>query len=180
MKPCLHSIFDIEMIVIRAGQSADLNRVTAIAKSCAQHMINQGIFQWNEHYPSKKVFEKDLNRSELFVIEKENHVIGAIVISTLMDEEYKEVKWLTPNENNRYIHRLCVDPTYQKNGFAKSLLDFAENKCKDQNVTSIRLDTFSQNPRNLKFYRNRDYIQLEEIYFHRQSEFPFYCFELVL
>ena len=143
-------------------------------------MISQGIFQWNEHYPSKEVFEKDLNRSELFVIEKEKVVIGAIVISTLMDEEYKGVKWLTPNENNKYIHRLCVDPAYQKNGYARSLLDFAENKCKDQNVTSIRLDTFSQNPRNLKFYKSRDYIQLEEIYFHRQSEFPFYCFELVL
>tara|TARA_B100001093_G_scaffold233572_1_gene223910 strand:- start:1392 stop:1898 length:507 start_codon:yes stop_codon:yes gene_type:complete len=168
------------MIVIRAGQSDDINRVTAIAKSCAQHMINRGIFQWNEHYPSKEVFEKDLNRSELFVIENGKLVIGAIVISTLMDEEYKEVKWLTPNENNRYIHRLCVDPAYQKNGYAKALLDFAENISKDQNVTSIRLDTFSQNPRNLKFYRNRDYIQLEQIYFHRQSEFPFYCFELVL
>ena len=180
MKPCLHSIFDIEMIVIRAGQSADLNRITAIAKSCAQHMISQGIFQWNEHYPSKEVFEKDLNRSELFVIEKEKVIIGAIVISTLMDEEYKGVKWLTPNKNNRYIHRLCVDPIHQKNGYARALLDFAESKSKDEGVTSIRLDTFSQNPRNLKFYKNRNYIQLEEIYFLRQSEFPFYCFELVL
>ena len=180
MKPCLHSIFDIEMIVIRAGQSADLNRITTIAKSCARHMIGQGILQWNEHYPSKAAFENDLSRSELFVIENQALVIGAIVISSLMDEEYKNVEWLTPNKNNRYIHRLCVDPIHQKNGYARALLDFAEDKSKGEGVTSIRLDTFSQNPRNLKFYKNRNYIQLEKIYFHRQSEYPFYCFELVL
>lgn len=168
------------MIVIRAGQSADLNRITTIAKSCARHMIGQGILQWNEHYPSKAAFENDLSRSELFVIENQALVIGAIVISSLMDEEYKNVEWLTPNKNNRYIHRLCVDPIHQKNGYARALLDFAEDKSKGEGVTSIRLDTFSQNPRNLKFYKNRNYIQLEEIYFHRQSEYPFYCFELVL
>ena len=168
------------MTTIRAAKSEDINRITAIAKSCAQHMIDHGILQWNEYYPSKAAFEKDLNRSELFIIEKQALVVGVIVISSLMDEEYKSVKWLTPNKNNRYIHRLCVDPVHQKNGYARALLDFAEDKSKEEGVTSIRLDTFSQNPRNLKFYKNRNYIQLEEIYFHRQSEYPFYCFELVL
>ncbi len=168
------------MTTIRVAKSEDINRITTIAKSCARHMIGQGILQWNEHYPSKAAFENDLSRSELFVIENQALVIGAIVISSLMDEEYKNVEWLTPNKNNRYIHRLCVDPVHQKNGYARALLDFAEDKSKDEGVTSIRLDTFSQNPRNLKFYKNRNYIQLEEIYFHRQSEYPFYCFELVL
>ena len=168
------------MTTIRVAKSEDINRITTIAKSCARHMIGQGILQWNEHYPSKAAFENDLSRSELFVIENQALVIGAIVISSLMDEEYKNVEWLTPNKNNRYIHRLCVDPIHQKNGYARALLDFAEDKSKGEGVTSIRLDTFSQNPRNLKFYKNRNYIQLEEIYFHRQSEYPFYCFELVL
>ena len=104
------------MTTIRAAKSEDINRITAIAKSCAQHMIDHGILQWNEHYPSKAAFEIDLSRSELFVIEKQTLVIGVIVISSLMDEEYKNVKWLTPNKNNRYIHRLCIDPVHQKNG----------------------------------------------------------------
>ena len=78
------------MTVIRAGQSADLNRITAIAKSCAQHMINQGIFQWNEHYPSKEAFEKDLNRSELFVIEKEK-IVSEQLSFQLSWMKYKEV-----------------------------------------------------------------------------------------
>ena len=65
-------------------------------------------------------------------------------------DEIQRSKWLTPNENNRHIHRLCIDPAYQKNGYARSLLDFAENKCKDQNVTSIRLDTFSPESKELK------------------------------
>ena len=51
---------------------------------------------------------------------------------------------------------------------------------KKHNYVSVRLDTFSQNKRNLKFYESRNYNRLEEIYFPKQSEFPFYCYELIL
>jgi hypothetical protein len=27
-----------------------------------------------------------------------------------MDEFYSKVKWLTPNKNNIYLHRLAIDP----------------------------------------------------------------------
>jgi len=44
-------------------------------------MANAGIYQWNEQYPSQIVFEKDLERNELFVLEKKLKIIGVIVIS---------------------------------------------------------------------------------------------------
>ena len=59
-------------------------------------------------------------------------------------------------------------------------MDFAENFAKEHNALSVRLDTFSQNKRNQKFYETRGYKRLGDIYFPKQSNHPFHCFELVL
>jgi len=143
-------------------------------------MILNGIYQWNEHYPSATTFEKDIDRDELYVLELEGKVIGTIVISALIDDEYKPVKWLKPETNSVYIHRLSVDPSKQGEGYAQILMDFAENQAKENGFASVRLDTFSQNKRNQKFYEKRGYQRLEDIFYPKQSEHPFHCYELVL
>ena len=97
-----------------------------------------------------------------------------------MDEEYQFVKWLTDNNNNIYIHRLAINPTHQKMGYAQEMMSFAEGFARKNNYNSIRLDTFSKNVRNQHFYQQRDYKKLGNIFFPNQSEYPFYCYELVL
>lgn len=166
--------------MIRKGTLKDIDNILLLTKACAQHLIANHIFQWNEVYPNKLAFEKDVERNELFVFEVENTLVGCITISTFMDEEYMPISWLTPNKNNIYIHRLAVHPKHQGKGYAQQLMDYAEAYAIKNNYASIRLDTFSQNPRNLKFYELRGYKKLGGIYFPRQSEFPFYCYELVL
>ena len=97
-----------------------------------------------------------------------------------MDEEYKEVAWLSPNSKNLYVHRLAVHPEHQGKGYAQQLMDFAENYARVNGFTSIRLDTFSRNKRNQRFYEARGYKKLEDIYFPEQSTYPFHCYELVV
>lgn len=102
------------------------------------------------------------------------------IFSPYMDKEYLPVTWLTPKKNNIYIHRLVVHPEHLDKGFAKELMDFAENFVRQNQVNSMRLDTFSQNKRNQKFYELCNYKRLEDIYFPKQSEHPFQCYELIL
>lgn len=97
-----------------------------------------------------------------------------------MDKEYVPVNWLTKNENNIYIHRLAVHPKSQGKGYAQQLMGFAEDYAIENSYSSIRLDTFSQNKRNQKFYELRGYKRLGDIYFLKQSKYPFHCYELVL
>jgi ribosomal protein S18 acetylase RimI-like enzyme len=143
-------------------------------------MTSEGIFQWYAFYPNREVFEKDVMREELFVLLIDDHIVGCIVISSEKDLLYNDIDWLTEDGRNLYIHRLAVHPDFQKNGFAKKLMDFAEAFALQKNIDSIRLDTFSQNPRNQKFYEARGYIRLGNIFFPQQSEHPFYCYELVI
>jgi len=166
--------------MIRRAKISEITDIITISKACAQYMINNGIYQWNEDYPSTAHFGKDIARDELFVLLHDDKIIGTIVISIYMDEEYKAVQWLTPNENNIYIHRLSVHPEKQGKGHAQDLMDFAEDHARKHNFSSVRLDTFSQNKRNQKFYEARGYNKLSDIYFPKQSQHPFHCYELLL
>jgi ribosomal protein S18 acetylase RimI-like enzyme len=166
--------------MIRKANSSDLNTLLEITSSCAKLMESKGIFQWNDSYPSFSAFENDVTNNWLYVNIKEEEIIGCICISNFMDEEYQSVKWLTDNNNNIYIHRLAINPTHQKMGYAQEMMSFAEGFARKNNYDSIRLDTFSKNVRNQHFYQKRDYKKLGSIFFPNQSKDPFYCYELVL
>ena len=143
-------------------------------------MINRNIFQWNEKYPSKKIFQKDIESNSLYLARINQEIVGCIMLSENKDDVYKDIKWLSEDNINLYIHRLAVHPLFQKRGIARKMMDFAEDYAKSNNYESVRLDTFSKNKRNNIFYENRGYIRLGYVYFPEQSRFPFYCFEKLI
>ncbi|MBT8275506.1 MAG: GNAT family N-acetyltransferase [Bacteroidia bacterium] len=166
--------------MIRKAKPLEIDAILAITRACAVKMIADKIYQWNEWYPHREAFETDIRRGELFVITSQDTITGCIVISSLKDEVYNPVQWLTEDGLNYYIHRLAIHPDFQHQGFAKKLMDFAEEYIRKNEGISVRLDTFSKNTRNQRFYEARGYTRLEEIYFPKQSEYPFYCYELPL
>lgn len=166
--------------MIEPAKIAEIPIILEITNACRLRMESQDIFQWTAEYPSEKQFIMDIDRKELFILKQNDTLIGCIVLSVVMDDEYKPVKWLTKNDTHLYVHRLAVHPQFQGQGFAQQLMDFGENHARSNQFTSIRLDTFSQNKRNQDFYEKRGYQKLEDIYFPNQSEHPFHCYELIL
>ncbi|WP_046754991.1 GNAT family N-acetyltransferase [Kordia jejudonensis] len=167
------------MLQIRNATIADIDALLHITKACAKHMISKKIFQWNENYPNREAFKDDIARNELYVLTNTDKIVGCMVISSVMDEEYKTITWDSPDDKNLYIHRLAVHPEYQGKGYAQHLMDFAESFAIENNYRSIRLDTFSKNTRNQKFYELRGYKKLANVYFPKQSVYPFYCYERI-
>ena len=166
--------------MIRKATSSDLTYILNIIKNCTNHMIDNKIFQWNENYPSKEILKDDIKSNNLYLIEKNEKTIGCVMNSEKQSKVYKKVKWITENKKNLYVHRLAVDPKYQGKGYGIKLMDFVERNALKNNFISIRLDTFSKNKRNVKFYKKRGYIKIEDIYFPNQSIYPFYCLEKLL
>ncbi|MBX2826741.1 MAG: GNAT family N-acetyltransferase [Flavobacteriaceae bacterium] len=167
--------------MIRLAKVEEIDKIMIMTRACAKKMIAEGIYQWNEHYPNPNAFIKDMERQELYVLtDSNNALMGTIVISSFKDEEYDAVEWLTPDGKNYYIHRLAIHPDFQHQGLAKKLMDFAETTIKEMEGVSVRLDTFSKNPRNQRFYEKRGYEKLGDIFFPKQSEHPFHCYELIL
>ena len=166
--------------MIRKAKLSDLAAIKKLTEACAVSMQEKGIFQWNEHYPSLEKLQLDIEKEELYVLEEEEKIHGIVVLTPEMDEEYIPIEWLTPNKNNLYVHRLATDPQAWGSGNGRKLMDFAEAFAKEHDYASVRLDTFSKNERNQKFYEARGYKRLGNIYFPKQSEHPFYCYEKVL
>ncbi|TRZ46473.1 GNAT family N-acetyltransferase [Robertkochia solimangrovi] len=166
--------------MVRIALTKEIDRLLEIARACDRHMRTKGIIQWTDNYPSKEAFLKDIEREELYVLEDNNIIIGCVVISKLKDEFYNEIEWLTPDKNNYYIHRLAVHPDFQKMGHAQRMMSFAESLARENDAASVRLDTFSKNQGNMRFYEQRGYQRLAPVYFPQQSEHPFHCYELVL
>ncbi len=165
---------------IRIATQEDLQEIKKLTEDCAVAMQEKGIFQWNEHYPSREKLAADIDKEELYVLGEQMKILGIIVLTSHMDEEYIPIEWLTQSGNNLYIHRLATHPTVWGQGYGQQLMDFAENFARRNNYDSVRLDTFSQNKRNHKFYESRGYKRLGAIFFPKQSEDPFHCYELVL
>lgn len=166
--------------MIRKATSSDLNEIKKLTEACAVAMQEKGIFQWNEYYPSREKLAADVDKEELYVWEEKAAILGIIVLTPEMDEEYIPISWLTSNEHNLYIHRLATHPSVWGQGYGQKLMDFAESFARENGYQSVRLDTFSQNLRNQKFYEARGYERLGNIYFPMQSEHPFYCYEKVI
>lgn len=166
--------------MIVPAKHSEISEILALTRACGAHLVAQGIQQWDENYPNKTAFTTDINRKELYVLKAQQRIIGTLVISTFMDAEYQDVDWITPSQDNLYIHRLAVHPDQQGQGRARELMDWAYAFAKARKAPSIRLDTFSQNARNQRFYEARGYVKCGEIYFPRIKEYPFYCYERVL
>jgi ribosomal protein S18 acetylase RimI-like enzyme len=167
--------------MIRAGQTHQIDEIISVTKACGKHLVENGIDQWDENYPDRASIEHDLATQSLFIYEEENIILGLVVLNESHDEEYNQIDWLTAESaKNLIVHRLAVLPSSQGKGIARKLMDHAEFYASEQGYDSIRLDTFSQNPRNQKFYQNRGYTELGSVFLKYKKDHPYYCYELIL
>ena len=57
---------------IRKASSADVNAVFNFVQAAISKMISQGIFQWDELYPTKEDFITDAQNNQLYIVEIDN------------------------------------------------------------------------------------------------------------
>lgn len=167
--------------MISPGKHSEIDEIIALTRACGKHMRERGIDQWDEHYPDRENIKKDIESSTLFAYRENGEILGVVVLNEHQDEEYAEVPWTTSEEDrNLVVHRLAVRPDQQGKGIARSIMDFAEAYAREQHYDAIRLDTFSQNLRNQRFYKHRGYKELGSVYLKYKKEHPYFCYELLL
>lgn len=152
-----------------------------MTRLCAQDLISKGIHQWDQNYPDLTTIQNDISKAQLYTYKIGDKITGIVVLNEVQDPEYADLQWVTSSDSrNLVVHRLAVHPHYQGKGIARKLMDFAEIFAKEQGYDSIRLDTFSQNSRNQKFYDNRGYQLTGEVYLSYRDDYPYIGYELIL
>ena len=77
------------------------------------------------------------------------------------------------------MHRLAVKEEFWQKKIGKKLMIFAENIVLEKGLKSIRLDTYSGNPKAMEFYRRLGYKELGEINL-KPNKNEYYCFEKII
>jgi len=159
---------------ISPAKPSDLDAVTSAVQACIRHMESQGIFQWDEIYPTRDVFQQDLAEQSLFVVRDGDAVVGAIVLNEHQEPEYGDVAWACSTDSVLVVHRLFVHPYSQGKGVAGRLMDYAEQYAQSRGYEAIRLDAFTKNPAAVSLYERRGYRNAGTVTFRKGD---FYCFE---
>ena len=154
-------------IYFRKAVASDLPEILLLYRAVVQNMIESGIDQWSDEYPNSEVLAEDTEKNELIIALAEDKIIGAFVMNEFADEDYYKADWQYPNLRFCVIHRLCVSPSCHRQGVALRMMEYAENKAREDGFESIHLDTFSGNPKALALYHKLGFIDVGEAFWAR-------------
>ena len=143
----------------------DLPSICDIFGRAMQVMQNIGVDYMITNYPSSRVFEDDIRNKYLYILKINRKIVGFIslipslsLISAVI--RHKEVDFREKHlGKSLYIRRCIVDPNYERKGFGKELLKFAEFHCINKGFNAIRLGTLNSplNLKAIKFYERNGY-----------------------
>ena len=166
-------------MMIRKAEISDLENIMLMYKSCVAGMIKNGIDQWDESYPNTKIIMGDLIAQTYFVVTKNELIIAGINIDQNQDDTYLALDWKDKKNQFVVVHRLAVKVEFWSDGIGKSLMLFTENLVIEKGLNSIRLDTYSGNPKAMEFYRRLGYRELGVINL-KPNKNEYYCFEKII
>jgi ribosomal protein S18 acetylase RimI-like enzyme len=164
-----------EIKMIRLADVRDLDEILSIVQLTIKEMHAIGNFQWDSSYPTKEHFLSDIENSELYVVEQDGKVQGFACINQDHPLEYGGLPWTT-QDNAFVIHRLAINPNFRQRGLAFVLCKFAEDLALSKRITSLRIDTFSENSKAQQLFSRLEYQFVGEISFLGKEK-PFYCYE---
>ena len=166
-------------MIIRKANKSDLDNIMLMYKSCVKGMHANDIDQWDETYPNTGVIMEDLIAQTYFVAIENNIIIGGINIDQNQDKTYLEINWKDKSDSFLVVHRLGVKEEYWNKKIGKDLMLFTEKLVIERRMKSIRLDTYSGNPKAMEFYRRLGYTELGTINL-KPNKNEYYCFEKII
>ena len=164
---------------IRKAQISDLSGIMRMYESCVKGMLENGIDQWDETYPNIEVIGSDIKSGTYFVAEENKIIVAGINIDKNQDPLYLDINWEDHENSFLVVHRLGVSKEVWGKGVGKALMMFTERLAQRMKLKSIRLDTYSNNPDAMNFYKKLGYNKLGYIYL-KPNKNEYYCFEKII
>ena len=166
-------------MIIRKANKTDLENIMLMYKSCVAGMVENGIDQWDETYPNDEIISEDLNVGTYYIAEIDGNVIGGVNIDNNQDDTYLSLDWEDKSDSFLVVHRLGVKQEFWNKKIGKYMMLFTENLVIEKGLNSIRLDTYSGNPKAMEFYRKLGYSELGTIDLKPDKD-KYHCFEKII
>jgi N-acetylglutamate synthase-like GNAT family acetyltransferase len=136
------------------AQLSDAKNIYKIMEVCTKWLSRKNLNHWVGVYSLEKI-KNNINQNTVYLI-KENEKIAGVV--TLIKEKPFYFKcWKDLKAEGFSVVGLAVDPKYMKKGCATKLIEYAENKAKQEKIKYIRFHANSHDEDLTEFYKNRGY-----------------------
>lgn len=151
---------NFEKLEFRKAVENDLDAVFSVIKDAIAELDRNGIPQWDELYPDREILAEDISKHELIIGTLGGEIASIFVVNSECDEEYENGAWQYPDASFRVIHRLCVNPKFQKRGVGADTMKHIEAELKKEGIETVRFDAFTQNPYALRLYDKLGYAKV--------------------
>ena len=159
--------------------TSHLEQVLQNLKAANQKLLSQGVYQWDDTYPSRELLEADIEQQAMYVALEQNRITASVSVDTKQPNAYSDISWHPATLKPLMVHRLCVHPEKQGQGVGRRMLEFIETHAVEQGHDCIRVDVHAHNIAALATYGNRNFKRLGEVFFPRR-DVPFICMEKIL
>ena len=105
-------------------------------------------------YPSPEFLTDSIRKGELFIVEEDGEIVGAMIMNHDCNEGYRAFQWPTEAEPEEIsvIHALGVHPRHARKGYAKEMVEYAIKTAREDHQKVIRLDVLKGNVPAEKLY----------------------------
>lgn len=138
-------------IEFRVALLRDFDECWSLINKARQQMMDSGLHQWSDGYPSEDTVLNDINNGVARVITFDGRiaVYGAVILNGEPQYDYICGKWVT--EGNYYaVHRLATHPDLQREGLARTFIKQVKGLCEVEQVPSIKVDTHLKNVKMIR------------------------------
>lgn len=133
----------------RKATLEDLDDIMQAADDAREFLKLQRLSQWQDGYPFKEDFIKDIDAGHLYVVlvDDNPNLIAGVCAITYVEEDYNhlvEGNWLS---DFPYIvmHRVAVKKEYRGKGYGKKLFKLFFERAEKEGFKSLRIDTLAEN-----------------------------------
>lgn len=134
----------MEFVLVSQQHLEQMCRITEEAKAQLKRL---GLDQWQKGYPSREVWEQDIQARCTWAAVEGDRVLGLMAYQTAPEPSYDEIDgtWLTGNTPYASFHRVCVADDCKGQGVVGKLFAHGFELARSQGLASVRIDTHPGN-----------------------------------
>ncbi|CAL2105563.1 GNAT family N-acetyltransferase [Tenacibaculum sp. 190524A02b] len=152
--------------IVQNSTIIDLDFIVWLYDEAIKYQKRNGFVGWEsiDKNHLKREIENNLNYK---IIQDENIVcVFGVVFSD-------KLIWRDKDKGaSIYIHRITVNPNFKGQKQFKKVLEWAKDYCTKNGLDSIRMDTWTENPAIIEFYKKYGFKVIEEFKTADTKELP--------
>jgi GNAT superfamily N-acetyltransferase len=152
LKPPIHDV-KIEQATV-----TDAEALLAMRERLSAWLALRDVVQWQPGSLSAERIREQIAAGSVYVGRLRGQLVGS---ATITDEDPHI--WGNDSTKAGYVHRLMVDRRWAHRGFGAELLTWAEEYCRANAKTHVRLDCVEINTTLIEYYRNAGYKEVRRL-----------------